>query len=1087
MDAKRKKRLSKVIGNLKNIDKSVDAINMVPLGGEPNGVAVLQDMLEKYSHEVPHEVRRKTTLSQEEEDRFERLCLQGVLTLSPAVFDLPIEQRSMYIGKLLEYFNEIENRYQVSDKLIYFTNKTLKMQDTYAYARDERIPNDPIFRDKCIATFKKRWYDEGDPIPHVEPYKMPKPEPSIRHFENIKYGAIVSVEADKAHLYLDDPDYREMTMAEYLRVPASKSEKANWKPKKTEDEEIDDDVEAIMRINASKKKKHDTTYSSTTLTPAQRIEIGEEMLSSQDWGLNLTDDPTKPGIWYNIFMDDCEDTVAEVHTKDKDGNDITYTNRRIDYRYLPDWHWQSGYVKSFKNSLKLDWVEEVEPDVKIGLTEGLITNDTKKPEEKKRVPVLRAKYTGDYFDKHQDEVAASEFLTNAENSMIEAAGKLAKIVTKEKKESMIGKVKGIPDEWTPEIIANLKKQGFGRSERYINYCDSNAKHAYQDENISLKRRREIEGFDLMRSTPSNCNTARAFILAHRQLLKGATLVYENGREFDTSIWADVDPAFFDKIKNPLGFKSGFELYEGICTGIAKYEGVKVPRYAGKSLVVGSSPFAKVKRLQRKLDLAKSKKERKRLKKKIKDAENEAMDSIRRGNSNCVISYSKSADWHDVYQFNPADYVEAILDDTIDVDQFIDDYRERERLKYDESAYPDALPEEFFEKANPTTWITPEYRRKMYTALIDSTLPEFQKTTGAELLKECKELIIGDGKNPKTLEMMAKFNKHGLQTEDMIKASDAYRWAVKVAQENHGKFSGLIRRNADDDMITALVGVYGMAKKAYKVDTLSGNKPAGKTVGDYAIQILVDHGTLPDPDYAELLDFEDVIGSSSHFVEAYGDCEEEDDNVKVTRIDRVNSIQASFTPNHHVTTKDVNYMLGRSLEQRLKDADEFDKSLGDEVKIGRLLRYEGKPLTTFNLYTDLSTVHPDDIDDFVAMADQIAMQIGEVTGSKIDKKTKKDIKRRFKESSVSESKKKHKKKETKQLAKIAEARREAYKSGELTALSYLDDLMYEDVALQQTKKGKKAKKKAKAKSIVAKCGNYSTWDEIENRYNSMTSF
>ena len=136
----------------------------------------------------------------------------------------------------------------------------------------------------------------------------------------------------------------------------------------------------------------------------------------------------------------------------------------------------------------------------------------------------------------------------------------------------------------------------------------------------------------------------------------------------------------------------------------------------------------------------------------------SLEQIKAGNSNVVMSYEKAADWKDVYQFIPEDFVEPILDSSIDVDEFIDKYRENERKKYDPNFLPQVYPEEFFEKVNPTTWITDEVRHKMHRVLADSTLEDFQKNTGSKIINDMEKMIIGKGKDPDTLQMVAKFNK-----------------------------------------------------------------------------------------------------------------------------------------------------------------------------------------------------------------------------------------------------------------------------------------------------------------------------------------
>lgn len=1111
MSKKRKKRIRKVIRDFEKFDRpEYTECVPIPLGGEKNGVIELDNMLKKFGGDTPVEqyedVEPKTDLPEDVQQEFEILSLQGMIALPEEILNYPRgHQRDFFIKGLLNYFHKMEDEDQVQTSAIYYANKNGTFDSCFA----RTVTGTGItLREKLVNQFKEIWYKDEEYIPFVKPYTLKVKNPvkkDLVEFKDLHNNIPLLVDRRDVDKYLSNPRYQ---LVNDPKANASE-EKVVEEDNNRIGDDFDAEIASIMRINDGKKKKKEEVYSEE-LTDEQRCDIGDEILSSNSYGLNLTDDPTKPGVWFNIFMDDVDDEIVDVHTTDSKGNDVVYKNRRIDYRYVPDWHWQRNYVRPFKTALKLEWVEEV------------IGNN------KRRKPVLKSVYGGDYFDSHPKEVMTSEFLTNAETSMREASLATAKRITKEKKDFIEGRNRIVPEGgWTDEFVDGLLKQGYGRSIRYINYYDLNSKHAYQDERLSLRRRKELEGFDLMRSTPSNCNTAKSFILAHRQLLKGARLVYENGREFDTSPKGDMDPAFFDKIKNPLGFKSGFELYCGIITGAAKYSGVKIPRYAGKSIVEGTSPFAKVKALERELEIADSKKEIKKLKKDIKREKKIAMKQIKKGNSNMIISYEKSADWQDVYSFNPADFAEVILDDSIDIDQFIDDYKEAERRKYDPDEIP-ILPPEFFEKVNPTTWITPEVERRMNTKLLDSTLPEWQNGEGTKMLKDFLKEYIGDGSDPVRLEAVAKFNKIDKPTKSEVENTDRYRWAEKVSKTYHGRLSGLVRRGADADIIPGLMGIYDMAKNAYKIAALTGTKPTDKTIGDFAIEMMLEQGILLDGDVTddECVDIEDLIGSTSHFSEAYDKWEEDVDN----DIKKIRKELSSFTS---VKKKDVGEQ--KSKKKRYKRAAKIDKTLAKDCP-GSALKYKGKLLSNISLYDDLHQFTNEDIDKFMVIRDLAAESIMEITGQeitpefkemkkknldvylngrsnkKIDHKIKKARKQALKSGDINaleyvkgmiddndevsrynedkekmdalkaKIKDKEKKAKKKAYKKMKKEREKALNAGSLNPLQYVKDIIDEDVKLSKGKKGKKAKKDAVSRSLTADAGGFSHWDEIEQRFN-----
>ena len=986
----KKKRTNKVIQDLRNIENFSGCFEKL---GEPNQVAILEDFLNKdYDNQVVND-EPKTNLSEEMEKEFETLCLQGMLILPESIFQLPIEQRDLYIRSLLNNFKDMEKRNQVSSTNVYYITKQCSYRDCLANTESEGT----TFREKSISLFKSYWYKENETIPNVKPYEV----------------------------------------------------KINKNIGDSNDMDIDSEVQSIMKINASKKKKNEVKIADGVLTQEQRLSIGDEMLSKETYGLNLTDDPTKPGIWYNIFTDDVSDLVARVHTKDVNGKDFTYNNRRIDFRYIPDWYWQRWFVKPFKGSLSLEW---------------------NKTTEDFSIPSFKAMYSGSYFDNHPTEVMASEFLSNAEASITNATMALATKLTKEKKATLSGNIKGIPENgWTKDFIESLKTKGFGRRERYINYCDSNAKHAYQDERLSLKRRNEAEGFDLMRSTPSNCNTAKAFILAHRQLLKGATLVFENGREFDNSPWGQSDPMFFDKVKNPLGFESGFDLYLGICSGIAKYQGVKIPRYAGQSLVVGVSPFNKIKKLEQELNDCESKKERKKIKKRIKKIEKNSLEQIKAGNSNVVMSYEKAADWKDVYQFIPEDFVEPILDSSIDVDEFIDKYRENERKKYDPNFLPQVYPEEFFEKVNPTTWITDEVRHKMHRVLADSTLEDFQKNTGSKIINDMEKMIIGKGKDPDTLQMVAKFNKSRKPDENRIKKSLEYKWATETSVTYRGRLSAMIRRGADEEIIPALMGVYKLAEQKYSVSSLIGDKPSSKSIGDYAIELLVERGIISETDDQFITD-EEVIGANSHFVDVYKDI----DDVEIDKeIEKIRDNMSTFT-----STKKKHLGEKQSKNKRFKKAKNFDEMFTDN-KSGGSIKINGEMISNVSYYANLANCANNDIDDFVEMCGDVASSISNSTGQRLPKYFKDKLDNKQKRG-------KHKSKKKLQ-AKLVKERKKALEDGKMDPLQFIEELIVEDEVAQKTKKGSAKKKKRIAESIVAKSAGESSWERLSEKYNPKVEF
>lgn len=1116
MSKKRKKRIKKVIKHFEDFSKPEYAECVpIPLGGDKNPEVVLNDMLERFSGDNPVEVEKeavpKTDLPEEIQQEFETLCLQGMIALPKEMLNYPRgHQRDFYIKRLVNYFHSLEDNHQVQTSVIYYPNK----KGTFESCSARTDVGGRTMREKVIADFMDLWYDKGEYIPYVKPYELPgtKKKPAVKkdliEFRDLRTNIPMMVERSKADSFFNNPRYK------LLHDPKDDKVEEQNVTKEEEPDRFGDDFDAeiasIMRINDGKKKKSEVTQNfDEELTDEQRLEIGSDLLSNKGYGLNLTDDPTKPGIWFNIFMNDAVDEVVEVTTKDLDGQEITYENRRIDYRYVPDWHWQRDYIKSFKTALKLEWIEEATS------------------ENKRRKPVLTSVYGGDYFDSHPKEVMTSEFLTKAEESMREASLETAKRITKEKKDFLAGKNRIVPEGgWTDEFVDGLLKQGYGRSMRYINYYDINSKHAYQDERLSVRRRKELEGFDLMRSTPSNCNTAKSFILAHRQLLKGARLVFDNGREFDTSPKGDMDSAFFDKVKNPLGFKSGFELYCGIVTGAAKYTGVKIPRYAGKSIVEGTSPFSKVRALERELETAETKKEIKKLKKAIKHEKKVGMKHIKKGNANMIISYEKSADWQDVYTFNPADFAEVILDESIDIDQFIDDYKEAERRKHDPNYEIPILPDEFFEKCNPTTWITPEVERRMNTKLLDSTLPEWQNGEGAKVLKQFLKDYIGDGTDPVRLEAVAKFNKVDRKTKADVKNTDKYKWAEQVSMRYHGRLSGLIRRGADADIIHGLMGVYDMAKNAYKMASLTGTKPTNKTVGDYAIDMLLEQGVLLEGDVNddEFIDIEDILGSTSHFSEVYDKWEEDvEDDIKKIRKDLM-----SF---RSVKKKDVGE--NKTKKERYDRAKKIDNLLDDNCA-GGALKYKDKLLTNISLYDDLFQFSNEDVDRFMVLRDALAEKVMNMTGQPISKEFKnvkqhnldvyhngrsskkidhqvnkmrkkalksgdinaleyitsiiddnEEVDRYNKDRAETKKKLKEKKKKAKKKAykEMKKQRNKALKNGTLNPLEYLKATVDEDEALAQTKKGKKLKKDAVAKSMTASAGGFSRWDEIEQRFNS----
>lgn len=1000
MNKKRRKKVVKDLGSIK-FNGSFERL------GEPSQVEILNNLLNGEYEEQPQAV--KSNLSETMQNDFERLCLQGMLILPEELFKLDVDQRDIYIRSLLNKFKAMETLNQVSSTNVYYITKACSFGDCWA----KTPTGDITFREKSISMFKKYWYSDGEDIPDVEPYVTKQSKKQVHNVD----GMDITV-TDNTQTYEHEND-------------------------------IDSEVESIMKINRSKKKQVKKSESHGVLTQKERLDIGDDLLSG-NYYLNLTDDPTKPGVWYNPFLDDINDLVVTVNTNDIAGNPITYDKRRIDYRYVPDWHWNRCFLKSFNGSLKMEWTAisiDSSSDKKSSSDEGKYSD---------RTINLKSVYNGNYFDNNPNEVMSSEFLTNVDESMQNATLELAKRITKEKKDFLAGKINGIPEGgFTKEFIESLKLKGFGRKDRYINYCDNNSKHAYQDERISPKRRRELEGFDLMRSTPSNCNTARAYILAHRQLLKGATLVFENGREFDESPWGDMDPIFFDKVRNPLHIKSGFELYEGIRSGVIKYQGVKIPRYAGQSIVIGSSPFIEVRKLETDLERVPDKKVRKKLKKKIAKKIKECENNIRTGNSNVITSYEMSADWHDVYKFDPDAFEEVIRDVSIDVDEFLDKYRDAERRKYDPAFQPPVYSDEFLLNVNPIDWITPDIEKEMSNKLANSAIPDSDNSTGKKIIKQMEKALIGDGKDPDSIKLLASMKKKMAPKE---KSSD-YKWA----EDTKKKFRGVLhssRRISDHEMTVHLASIYSDAESRYIADMLSGNKTRDKSIEDYAIDLLKSRGidVMDNMDQDDIfVDDCDIIGSSSHFITVYVN-EQADEEV-----DEIKKELGTFK----CTKKKIGDKLSK--KKRKKKADQFDQLLSN-TDTGSSIKFNDNRLTDIMINRNLLEYSDNEVDKFNILRDNVAMSIAKSYNQPLPKYYKDIVNKR-----ILSSKKKFKKKQSK---KTSEARIKAVKDGLINPLDCLEMLINEENEYIKTKKGKKKKSK---EIIKYKAGI--DYKNLEKRFNS----
>jgi hypothetical protein len=296
----------------------------------------------------------------------------------------------------------------------------------------------------------------------------------------------------------------------------------------------------------------------------------------------------------------------------------------------------------------------------------------------------------------------------------------------------------------------------------------------------------------MKSLPANCNNMVSYMSALRDLYVCCWGKFLYSAEFSNSLKACTDTRYIDgtcRVRNPLGFTNGKQIYKAMMSGKITYPGVTIPKYMGHALLGSESiMFTSEKKAIQDYELAKKKgkseKKLKKLKKRIKKAHKEGIRAISEGKGSRIMvqSYTSGVaatekDYYDVTTITPKEIEKVVTNLDIDIEEWVTKKREEER-KLAELIHPTNVPYE----PSETHW--PQTAEEARNCI--SFVRQLDSKETKKLWKGMKERGIDFSKmalsnDPYVVEMYAEFCKARSGAMNR-KLHETYYEAEKFAEE-----------------------------------------------------------------------------------------------------------------------------------------------------------------------------------------------------------------------------------------------------------------------------------------------------------------